>query len=261
MLMGLVLDCVERQGKLLIQDLRGFGGPSGRRGAARSEPDSLSLPARSGPREALQMDVHKPKAARSIREFLIEIGTITVGILIALALEAAVEGLRNHDLVEHARTDLKYELTANRAALQTTVSQEKVASVALDVLAHYGDDRLAGKPARLPPDVTLGVSFKPMNTAAWESTQATQALVHMPYSEAQALARAYAGSGIFNSFEADAIRHWYELAAVPDPASLSDADLKAAMHEIRLNQTYTASIVQSGSGLIELYDKALAQLK
>jgi len=207
------------------------------------------------------MDIHKPKAARSIREFLIEIGTITVGILIALALEAALEGLRNHDLVEHARADLKYELTANREALQRTVAQEKVAAAALDTLARYGADRLAGKPARSPVDVTLDVSFKPMNTAAWESTQATQALVHMPYSEAQALARAYAGSGIFNGFESDAIRHWYELAALPDMASLSNADLKAALHEIRLNQAYTASIVQSGSGLIGLYDKALAELK
>jgi len=207
------------------------------------------------------MDIHKPKAARSIREFAIEIGTITVGILIALALEAAVEGLHDHDLVEHARADLRYELSANREALQKTVTQEKAAAVALDALARYGTDRLAGKPARSSPDVTLDVSFRPMNTAAWESTQATQALVHMPYPEAQALARAYAGSTIFNGFESDAIRHWYDLAALPDMASASDADFKAALHEIRLNQAYTASIVQSGSGLIGLYDKALAQLK
>jgi hypothetical protein len=33
------------------------------------------------------MDIHSPKAAHSIREFLIEIGTIICGILIALGLE------------------------------------------------------------------------------------------------------------------------------------------------------------------------------
>ena len=39
------------------------------------------------------MDIHKPKAAHSWREFLIEIGTIICGILIALALEQAVESV------------------------------------------------------------------------------------------------------------------------------------------------------------------------
>jgi hypothetical protein len=37
------------------------------------------------------MEIHKPKAAHNVREFLIEIGTIVCGILIALGLEQAVE--------------------------------------------------------------------------------------------------------------------------------------------------------------------------
>ena len=37
------------------------------------------------------MEIHKPKAVHSIREFLIEIGTIICGILIALGLEQALE--------------------------------------------------------------------------------------------------------------------------------------------------------------------------
>ena len=43
------------------------------------------------------MDIHRPKAAHSIREFLIEIGTIICGILIALGLEQGIEWLHwNH---------------------------------------------------------------------------------------------------------------------------------------------------------------------
>ena len=45
----------------------------------------------------------KPKPAHSVREFLGEIGTITIGILIALRFEAAVDAYRNHDLVEPRR--------------------------------------------------------------------------------------------------------------------------------------------------------------
>jgi hypothetical protein len=207
------------------------------------------------------MDIHKPKPAHSWREFLTEIGTITVGILIALSLEAAVEEFRNHELVEHARADLRFELSANRKALQDTIAEEKAAAPALDALARYGTDRLAGKPARLPANLTFFVNFQPMNTAAWESTQATQALVHMPYAEAQILSHAYAGTRIFDAFETDAIRHWYELNTLDDMTTLSDADLKPALHQIRLNQAYAASVVSSGSGLLKLYDKALDQLR
>ena len=36
------------------------------------------------------MDIHKPHAAKNWREFAVEIGTIVVGILIALGLEQVI---------------------------------------------------------------------------------------------------------------------------------------------------------------------------
>jgi hypothetical protein len=56
------------------------------------------------------MDIHKPKAAHSIREFLIEIGTIICGILIALGLEQGVEWLHTQHLREEARDAIRGEL-------------------------------------------------------------------------------------------------------------------------------------------------------
>lgn len=41
------------------------------------------------------MEIHKPKAAHSWREFLVEIGTIVCGILIALGLEQVVETVQH----------------------------------------------------------------------------------------------------------------------------------------------------------------------
>ena len=56
------------------------------------------------------MDIHKPKAAHSWREFLIEIGTIICGILIALGLEQGVEWLHWREKVEAAEVRLNKEL-------------------------------------------------------------------------------------------------------------------------------------------------------
>ena len=56
------------------------------------------------------MDIHKPKAAHSWREFLIEIGTIVCGILIALGLEQLVVRAEWSHKVHAAREAMKDEL-------------------------------------------------------------------------------------------------------------------------------------------------------
>ena len=50
------------------------------------------------------MEIHKPKPAHSVREFLIELLTIVAGILIAISLEQAVESLHWHEKVASARS-------------------------------------------------------------------------------------------------------------------------------------------------------------
>ena len=59
------------------------------------------------------MDIHKPKAAHSWREFLIEIGTIVCGILIALGLEQGIEWLHWREAVTKTEQDLKAEISGN----------------------------------------------------------------------------------------------------------------------------------------------------
>lgn len=57
------------------------------------------------------MDIHKPKAAHSWREFAVEIGTIICGILIALGLEQAIEALHWRDKIEQAQSAIRLELS------------------------------------------------------------------------------------------------------------------------------------------------------
>ena len=57
------------------------------------------------------MDIHKPKASHSWREFLIEIGTIICGILIALGLEQVAEWAHWQEKAHAARTSIHKELT------------------------------------------------------------------------------------------------------------------------------------------------------
>jgi len=62
------------------------------------------------------MEIHKPKAAHSVREFLIEIGTIICGILIALGLEQAVERQHWRHKAEEAEQAMRIELSRDDGA-------------------------------------------------------------------------------------------------------------------------------------------------
>lgn len=59
------------------------------------------------------MHIHKPKALRNVRDVLGEVGIIVVGIVIALALEQAVEWLHWHQQVKHTEAALQAELKTN----------------------------------------------------------------------------------------------------------------------------------------------------
>jgi hypothetical protein len=61
------------------------------------------------------MDVHAPhEPIHSWRDFLIHIVTITIGLLIALGLEAAVEALHHRQLREETRKNLRAEIQQNQ---------------------------------------------------------------------------------------------------------------------------------------------------
>lgn len=58
------------------------------------------------------MDIHKPHAAKNWKEFFIELGTIVLGIVIAIALEQLVEAWHWQSEVVEARKAIIAEMTA-----------------------------------------------------------------------------------------------------------------------------------------------------
>jgi hypothetical protein len=69
-------------------------------------PAEPSLPASEEP----PMEIHKPKPVHNWREFLIELGTIVLGICIAISLEQFVEYLHWHHEVQVGRQALMEEI-------------------------------------------------------------------------------------------------------------------------------------------------------
>ena len=128
------------------------------------------------------MEIHKPKAAHSWREFLIEIGTIICGILIALGLEQVVESAHRRAEVREAREALREEIAQNLWRLQFGVEEDKC----IDRSAAAYEAWARGGPK--PPTYRM---YSPMVlTSTWETVK-SGAVPHMPLNERLALAAFY----------------------------------------------------------------------
>ncbi|THD50954.1 hypothetical protein [Phenylobacterium sp.] len=118
------------------------------------------------------MEIHKPKAARSWREFAVEIGTIVIGVLIALAAEQIVEAIHNRHVAEEARDNVRAEarldlgFIAGRLAAESCVEQRLEGLQSL--LAETGDGA---------PKLRIGwvghPPTTPMFSARWTSATAS----------------------------------------------------------------------------------------
>jgi hypothetical protein len=137
------------------------------------------------------MEIHAPhKPVESVKEFFLHIGIVTIGILIALGLEQAVEAYRHHELAENARANILSELRDNKKAIDGAL--EKVESLKQEHLdtIHTLDLFIAKQPLK---EATLKVSFNfpTLTSTSWSTAQSTGALALMDYSEVKRFAGVY----------------------------------------------------------------------
>ena len=130
------------------------------------------------------MDIHKPKAAHSWREFLVEIGTIICGILIALGLEQGLEWLHTEHEIAETRHALNAEIAANSNASIYGVAELRCLVFASDRYIAWAK----GGP-RLP---FAGGLYPLLQSTAWDASRGGPVL-RMPTEERLRYARYYGG--------------------------------------------------------------------
>ena len=96
------------------------------------------------------MDIHKPKAAHSLREFLSEIGTIVVGVLIALAAEQTVQTMHERRAATEAREAVYNEIRQNLSYMNGRMVTQECVEKRLDeigaLIARAGDGAMSPRP-------------------------------------------------------------------------------------------------------------------
>jgi hypothetical protein len=120
------------------------------------------------------MEVHKPKAWRGWREFLKEIGTIVIGVLIAIGAEQAAEALHHRAQVREMSGKLRAESEENRHVVDYDVESLRASLASTDAILAALAKGATVEPALQKPDL-----FTPAD-AAWVSIRDSALLPIMP---------------------------------------------------------------------------------
>jgi hypothetical protein len=132
------------------------------------------------------MDIHKPKPWAGWREFVKEIGTIVIGVLIALGAEQAVEWLHWQQRTHEAEQSMRGELSRATVYAQIHITVE---ACELDMLQKVRATLLAPGDGWRPPYVIrdtqgadhglLEVPINPWSGESWRNAQADGTVNHL----------------------------------------------------------------------------------
>lgn len=144
------------------------------------------------------MEVHPPHSAiHSVKDFMLHLLAITIGLLIALGLEATVEWMHHRHLVSEARQNLAQEIRDNTQNLARELTALPNEEAQLDRLLSAVNAEESGSAAK--PDQHLVWTVTRLNDASWNTAFSTGAVAHMDYDEVRRFSQLYALQQMFNT--------------------------------------------------------------
>lgn len=152
------------------------------------------------------MEIHPPaKHMESVKDYLIHLSMMTIGLLLALGLDQAMEAHRHHELAEQAKEsisseirDNKKEIDGERSRVAQNVEKLKQSPAVIEkLLAHRNLDAI---------ESSIGASGTSLNSTAWTTASTTGALVYMGYAQAKRFAKSYRIQTILEHVQDDELR-------------------------------------------------------
>lgn len=190
------------------------------------------------------MEIHKPKPIHSWREFLTELGTIVLGICIALAGEQALEELHWRSQVRAAREVIATEMAQNLVSAVLRLRTEGCIERRLDALTDIVDT--ASRSGQLPPVGDIGQPpSRQWRSGAWESLVAAETATHFPRQQLADLATLYKLVERMEGVTQVDFQAWSNLYVMIGPGRpldpASEADLRKALSLARATSRSYAS--------------------
>jgi len=159
------------------------------------------------------MDVHRPKPWHGWRELLKEVGTIVIGILIALGLEQAIEAIHEQKIADEARDAVRAEVRENLWWIDRRQSREECARQRMDQIGDLLDRARHGRAYAAAQDIGATYHSK-ITSLRWEANaQAGRTSLFTPQ-EQRYLGNMYYTTEQFSRLQEEEENAWAELSAI-----------------------------------------------
>jgi len=208
------------------------------------------------------MDIHAPhQPVHSWRDFFTHIVIITIGLFLALMLEAGVDWLHHRHLVHQARENIRRELEDNHKAAQEDLADiDKNIQLQKDnVAAIHG---LMTNGEKFKGSVINRFTFDSPENSAWRTARDTGALGYMPYEEVQRYSDIYSVGEFVQTHAIETAEHDF-LSAAPFDMGYDAAKLPPEAYAQLLRDNAAVQIqLTTLKQLVQQFDAAcVAELK
>ena len=148
------------------------------------------------------MEIHAPESpVHSLKDFLVHISVVTVGILIALGLEGVREAIHNRHLVRETREDVHIEMEHDQKSATIECAQVARYHRELEALVKTMPG-LMRRPDELSRQLNSDFNSQYFFVAnSWQTALSTGVFAHMAPSEVSAYAYAAEGIRIYSAMQ------------------------------------------------------------
>ena len=218
--------------------------------------------------------IHAPdKPILTVKEAVIHLSIVTVGILIALSLEGALEWQHHRALVREARAKIATEIATTGRSCRNNARSNRSHGLAVEKRRGHTDrrDGASWNPAaaeRLfspagPPNVLWGYTVAELTRASYATAESTGALGYMDYDEVKKYAEIHNFQDTYTRQQTRVFDHATTAAALGTGLlkKPSQADIDSVKGELRQamgGMTYERAFADI---LLKTYDRALAEAK
>jgi hypothetical protein len=208
------------------------------------------------------MEVHPPHGPiHSIKEFMVHLLAITIGLLIALGLESSVEWVHHRHLARDARENILQEVRANRQMVARQLSVLPAEEKRLDEILSGVDDVQHGRPTN-PLGDFMWTSIL-LQDSAWRTASSTGAIAFMSYDEVQRYSALYGVQQLNGSILDRNLADRHEMDVFLDrmqsPGKLSDAEFESGKRTILSAKFRELEFNEIDNALNASYTKLLSQ--
>jgi hypothetical protein len=206
------------------------------------------------------LDVHPPHSRmEGTRDFFLHLFTITVGLLIALGLEAGAEALHHRHQRKEAEALIRQEIQDNRQHLQESATGFKAELDGMRDVLKTLDAASTGQPGKFT-DGELQFRQGPMQDSAWRTASATGALSYMGYDEVEKFSNAYKEQEQLEAMAQLTLNDYLQLVPVLQVGNggvIDEVRARAALPYARSAMGHLSGMYFIGVGTLGAYDEAL----